>query len=185
MFPRLAEPRLREALDDTRVVLLAGPRQAGKTTLARTVAARGMAFLSLDDATALAAARADPVGFIRGVDRAVMDEVQRAPDVLLAIKESVDADPRPGRFLLTGSADLMTLPRVADSLAGRMEVVRLLPLAQAELRGREQSPFLDAAFEGRLPDAGDVVIGEALVRLVLAGGYPEALARRTAARREN
>jgi hypothetical protein len=185
MFPRLVEPRLREALEDTRVVLLAGPRQAGKTTLARAVAARGMVFLSLDDATALAAARADPVGFIRGLDRAVVDEVQRAPGLLLAIKESVDADPRPGRFLLTGSADLMTLPRVADSLAGRMEVVRLLPLAQAELRGREQSPFLATVFEGRLPDAGSTVAGEALVRLVLAGGYPEALARRTAARREN
>lgn len=188
MYPRLAETRVREALGDTRVVLLAGPRQAGKTTLARAVSARGMAFLTLDDATALAAARADPVGFARGLDHAVVDEVQRAPGLLLAIKESVDADPRPGRFLLTGSADLMALPRVADSLAGRMEAVRLLPLAQAELRGAAEGPRLLAeAFEGRPPvaGAGDAALGEDLVRLVLAGGYPEALARRSAARRED
>lgn len=185
MFPRLVEARVREALGDTRVVLLAGPRQAGKTTLARGVAARGMVFLTLDDATTLAAARADPVGFIRGLDRAVVDEVQRAPEVLLAIKESVDSDPRPGRFLLTGSADLMTLPRVADSLAGRMEVVRLLPLAQAELRGLAMSPFVDTVFDGRLPATSEVTVGADLVRLVLAGGYPEAIARRSAARRED
>src|SRR5690606_25545208 len=105
------------ALADTRVVLLTGPRQSGKTTLVQQWAGEGMAFFTLDNATTLDAARSDPVGFIRGLDRAVIDEVQRAPDLMLAIKESVDADRRPGRFLLTGSANLMTLPRVADSLA--------------------------------------------------------------------
>jgi hypothetical protein len=91
-------------------------------------------FLTLDDQTTLETARADPVGFIRGLDRAVIDEVQRAPEVLLAIKRSVDMDKRPGRFLLTGSANLMTLPNVADSLAGRMEIAERLPLSQSELR---------------------------------------------------
>jgi uncharacterized protein len=125
VYPRFVEPRVREALSDTRVVMVAGLRQAGKTTLARQVAGHAMPFLTLDDATTRAAALADPVGFVRGLDRAVIDEVQRAPDLLLAMKASVDTDRRPGRFLLTGSANLMTLPRVADSLAGRMEIVRL------------------------------------------------------------
>ena len=135
MYPRFVERRIREALADTRVVLICGPRQSGKTTLARRIADDVIPFVTLDDATALDAASSDPIGFVRGLDRAVIDEVQRAPGLMLAIKTSVDTDPRPGRFLLTGSADLMTLPRVADSLAGRMGIVRLLPLAQAELRG--------------------------------------------------
>ena len=176
MYPRLVERRVREALDDTRVVLVCGPRQSGKTTLAQQIASDAMPFITLDDATTLKAASTDPVGFVRGFDRAVIDEIQRAPDLILAIKVSVDADPRPGRFLLTGSADLMTLPRVADSLAGRMAIVRLLPLAQAELRGVVPD-FLDRAFTGQPPTFGTPVIGNSLVETVLAGGYPEALTR--------
>ena len=174
MYPRFIENRVNEALTYTRVVLVSGPRQSGKTTLARQIAAGKIPFLNLDDKTTLDAALADPVGFIRGLDRAVIDEVQHAPDLLLAIKTAVDADPRPGRFLLTGSANLMTVPRVADSLAGRMKIVRLLPLAQAELKGRP-STFLDTAFEGQVPRTGDIVVGADLIEKVLAGGYPEAL----------
>lgn len=185
MYPRFVERRVGQAMSDTRVVLLAGPRQAGKTTLARKVAeGTGMAFLTLDDATTLDAARGDPVGFVRGLDRAVIDEVQRVPELLLAVKGSVDADRRPGRFLLTGSANLMSLPRVADSLAGRMEVVRLLPLAQGEIRGGPPG-FLDQAFGGGVPAVGQVVVGDDLLAVVLAGGYPEALARDSWARRQD
>lgn len=140
MYPRFVEHRVREVMTDTRVVLICGPRQSGKTTLVRRVADGDIPFVTLDDATTLGAASTDPGGFVRGLDRAVIDEIQRAPDLVLAIKTAVDADPRAGRFLLTGSADLMTLPRVADSLAGRMGIVRLLPLAQAELRGAPR-PF--------------------------------------------
>ncbi|MDE0201627.1 MAG: AAA family ATPase [Rhodospirillaceae bacterium] len=122
MYPRFVERRIREALEDTRVVLVCGPRQSGKTTLAQQIAGDTIPFITLDDATTFEAASSDPVGFVRGIDRAVIDEVQRAPDLILAIKATVDVDPRPGRFLLTGSADLMTLPRVADSLAGRMGI---------------------------------------------------------------
>jgi predicted AAA+ superfamily ATPase len=184
MYPRLAERRIREALSDTRIVMVAGPRQAGKTTLAHQVAGERMPFLTLDDATTRAGALADPVGFIRRLDRAVIDEVQRAPELLLALKASVDADPSPGRFLLTGSANLMTLPRVADSLAGRMEIIRLLPLAQAEIKATAPA-FLDQVFAGAVPPPGALVVGDELVETVLAGGYPEALTRRSWARRQD
>ncbi len=176
MYPRFIENRVNEALTDTRVVLVSGPRQSGKTTLARQIASTNIPFLNLDDKTTLDAASADPVGFIRGLDRAVIDEIQRVPDLLLAIKTAVDTDPRPGRFLLTGSANLMTVPRVADSLAGRMKVVRLLPLAQAELQGKP-SVFLETVFAGQVPKIGDAVAGADLLERVLAGGYPEALTR--------
>ena len=176
MYPRFVETRVQEALADTRVVLLCGPRQSGKTTLVQRIAGDTIPFITLDDATTLGATSADPVGFVRGLDRAVIDEIQRAPGLVLAIKVAVDADPRPGRFLLTGSADLMTLPRVADSLAGRTGIFRLLPLAQAELRGASTS-FFDEVFAGKPPKSGSPVIGEGLVETVLAGGYPEALTR--------
>lgn len=184
MYQRNLTPRIEEALADTRVVMLAGPRQAGKTTLVRQWSDQGRTYLTLDDATTRAAARSDPTGFVRGLERATIDEVQRAPDLLLAIKSVVDRDPTPGRFLLTGSANLMTLPQIADSLAGRMETLRLLPLAQAELRGRA-SAFLERAFGGVAPQARYAIIGEALVEAVLAGGYPEALARRGWTRRQD
>ncbi|MYE80885.1 MAG: AAA family ATPase, partial [Gammaproteobacteria bacterium] len=176
MYPRFVERRIRAALADTRVVLICGPRQSGKTTLAQHIAGKDMPFLTLDDPTVLQAAKADPVGFVRGLDRAVIDEIQRAPDLILAIKGAVDGDPRPGRFLLTGSANLMTLPRVADSLAGRMSIMRLLPLAQAELR-ESPSSFLDLVFAGQPPEIGLPLFGEDLLETVLAGGFPEAVAR--------
>ena len=184
MYPRFVEPRIRDALADTRVVLLSGPRQSGKTTLGRKLANGGMTYMTLDNATVLDAARGDPVGFVRALDRAIIDEVQRVPGLMLAIKESVDADRRPGRFLLTGSADLMALPRVADSLAGRMEVMRLFPLAQCEMRG-VNSGFLAAAFVGEVPSVTAAVVGQGLVEAVLAGGYPEALTRRSWVRRQD
>jgi len=115
MFARALTPRIKLALTDTPVVLVVGPRQAGKTTLVRQFAGSGMQYITLDDAAARQSAEDDPAGFIRNLDRAVIDEVQRAPELLLAIKKTVDEDRRPGRFLLTSSADLMTLPRVADS----------------------------------------------------------------------
>ena len=182
LYPRRIEQRLAEALLDTPVVLLAGPRQAGKTTLVRQVAAKGLRYLTLDDDLTLLAARADPVGLIRSLDRAVIDEIQRAPQLLLAIKKSVDEDRRPGRFLLTGSANLMALPLVADSLAGRMETLSLMPLSQTEIEGHSAN-WIDQAFAGQLLRADTPALGAELVERVLRGGYPEAVSRVSAKRR--
>lgn len=126
-----------EAMRDTPVVLRAGPRQTGKTTRVRKLPTQeGLRYLTLDDEPTLLSAREDTAGMIRSLDRAVIDEIQRAPELLLAIKRSVDEDRRPGRFLLTGSANLMLLPAVADSSAGRMETLPLLPLSQSEIEAR-------------------------------------------------
>jgi len=182
LYSRLIEARIAEALADTPVVLVAGPRQAGKTTLVRQMATQGMRYLTLDDELTLLSARADPVGMVRSLDRAIIDEIQRAPQLLLAIKKSIDEDRRPGRFLLTGSANLMALPTAADSLAGRMETLTLLPLSQSELCGNTAN-WIDAAFAGRLLNVAMPVVGAALVEAVLRGGYPEAISRRDARRR--
>jgi uncharacterized protein len=184
MYPRWIEERVRNEMSDTRVVLLSGPRQAGKTTLAKKVAEKGATFLTLDDPTTLSAARNDPVAFVRGLDRATIDEIQRAPELILAIKRSVDEDTRPGRFLLTGSANLLTIPTVADSLAGRMAIVDLLPLSMSEIR-RRPTRFLDEVFRGNAPMPSETIVGEDLVTAVLTGGYPEVLLRRTWNRRRD
>lgn len=182
LYPRWIEPRIDEALQDTPVVLLAGPRQAGKTTLVRQFAERGLHYLTLDDELTLLSAREDPVGMIRNLDRAIIDEIQRAPQLLLAIKKSVDEDRRPGRFLLTGSANLMALPTVADSLAGRMETLMLLPLSQSEIENRPAN-WIDRIFAGDILTTDRPELGNKLIERVLRGGYPEAVARPTAKRR--
>ena len=182
LYPRWIERRIDEAMLDTPVVLLAGPRQAGKTTLVRQFADQELHYLTLDDELTLLSAREDPVGMIRNLDRAVIDEIQRAPQLLLAIKKSVDEDRRPGRFLLTGSANLMALPTVADSLAGRMETLLLLPLSQSEIENRPAN-WVDSIFAGEILAADSPVLGKELVERVLRGGYPEAVARPTEKRR--
>ncbi len=182
LYPRWIEPRIDEALLDTPVVLLAGPRQAGKTTLVRQYAERGLSYLTLDDELTLLSALEDPVGMIRNLDRAVIDEIQRAPQLLLAIKKSVDEDRRPGRFLLTGSANLMALPTVADSLAGRMETLFLLPLSQSEIENRP-SNWISSIFAGQILTANPSIVGNELIEPVLRGGYPESVSRPTAKRR--
>src|SRR2546425_6107868 len=143
--PRFAETRLVEALADTPVVFIHGPRQCGKTTLARIVGdSRGYSYFSFDDPAALAAAKADPSGFVAELPaRAILDEVQRVPELFSPLKLTVDRRRTPGRFLLTGSANVLLLPRIAESLAGRGEVLRLHPLAQGGIAG-PLPPFLDA-----------------------------------------
>lgn len=176
IVPRLAVQQVERALGDTPVVLVTGPRQSGKTTLVRRLLGGDRRYITLDDATSQEAALSDPVGLVRGLDRVTIDEVQRAPDVLRAIKVSLDEDRRPGRFLLTGSANVLALPQVSESLAGRLAVVSLLPLSPAEVRGKEPD-FLGRAFDGGIADVGETIVGDDLVRLVLTGGFPEMLFR--------
>jgi len=178
--------RVRQSLQDTPAVLVNGPRQCGKTTLAKQFA-HGMQYITLDDATTLEVARLDPVGLVGKLDRAIIDEVQRAPQLLLALKHSIDEDRRPGRFLLTGSANLLSLPQIADSLAGRMEVHTLLPLSQSELQGR-QSDFLQRAQTHDWPIENSQWVTPAVhgrrdtVINVLAGGFPEMRSRASSSR---
>ncbi|HZH02631.1 MAG TPA: ATP-binding protein [Myxococcaceae bacterium] len=185
VYPRFIDRRVREVLADTPVAALNGPRQSGKSTLAMTFAGEKRQYVTLDDQATMVSARRDPVGFIRELDRAVIDEVQRVPELLLAIKKSVDEDRRPGRFLLTGSADLLAVPTVGDSLAGRMEVIPLYPLSRGEVLGRKVPTFLRQVFSGRVPEPAERLLGGWLTSVVLAGGYPEVLARRTDRRRRD
>lgn len=185
MYLRIAEPQIRTALRDARVVAISGPRQSGKTTLARRFAKQGRKFVTLDNQPTLAAAKSDPVAFIRGLDRAVIDEVQRAPDLLLAIKQSVDEDRRPGRFLLTGSANLLTVKTIHESLAGRVEIVPLYPLGRSEQLGIKHPQFIAKAFRGAVPDTAEALSKEKLSDWVMAGGYPEAIKRRSERRRQD
>jgi len=171
------------ALADTPVIMLIGPRQCGKTTLAQQFSEKGFAYVTLDDDTVLGAVRSDPTGFVRGFDRVAIDEVQRAPELLRAIKLSVDNDRRAGRFLLTGSANILTLPQVSESLAGRMEIITLMPFSRAEIAGKAPT-FLKTAFTGKLVKPGSALVGDELVSAVLAGGYPEMLRRESARRRQ-
>lgn len=179
MIVRHLTPVLQEVLEDTPVLMLVGARQVGKSTLAAGLTLPDRHF-TLDDLSTLAAARSDPAGFIRALpDGALIDEIQRAPELLLPLKASVDRDRRPGRFLLTGSANVLTLPRVADSLAGRMSVHQLWPLSQGELAGTPED-FIATVFGEDLPPAATP---DDLVPRLLQGGYPEVLSRRTERRR--
>jgi hypothetical protein len=174
----LARP-LRAALADTPVVVVVGPRQAGKSTLVTNLAGYQAEYVTLDDPSVLAAARRDPVGFIDQFDDSViLDEVQRAPELFLPIKAAVDRDRRPGRFLLTGSANVLLIPSVADALVGRVEVLTLWPLSTAELQGRSGERFFEWLFAKRptLP-RGDAIDRPQLIDRLLRGGYPEVVER--------
>lgn len=186
MFPRHVEPLLADALVDTPVVLLNGARQTGKSTLVQAMAARdGRRYLTLDDRVVLAAAKNDPTGFIAALSGpVVMDEVQRAPELFLDIKAAVDRDRTPGRFLLTGSANVLLLPALADSLAGRMETLALWPLSGAEQAHDASYNRADALFDGELTTGPRLAFDRTqLVRTLLQGGFPEALARGNMRRR--
>jgi len=178
LYPRFVRCRLEEALKDTPVVLVHGPRQCGKTTLARLVGeAAGYEYITFDDDVQLAAAKADPVGFVADLaDKTVLDEVQRVPALFLALKSAVDRERRPGRIILTGSANVLLVPKLADSLAGRMEILRLHPLAQDEIEGKA-SCFIDALFAAQFRNRHFERLGYELAERIVAGGYPAALLR--------
>ena len=186
MISRHATRCLLDGLRDTPVLSLQGARQTGKSTLVRALAEQGHSarYLTLDAAAARAAAIGDPEGFIAGLDRpVVIDEAQRAPALALAIKAAVDADRSPGQFLLTGSASVLSLPKLAESLAGRMEVHTLWPFSQGELGGVRET-FIDRMFRAKplTPDTAPDT-ERTLVERICRGGYPEVRTRRNVARR--
>ena len=216
MYRRNLMPLLQDALSDSPVVLLNGARQTGKTTLVQALAEKqpeeyqareqplARTYLSLDDAGVLSAARSDPAGFLAGFSNPlVIDEVQHAPELFPAIKAAVDKRREPGRFLLTGSANVLLLPRLSESLAGRMEILTLWPLAQSEIENKSQSENRsqsESPTSGRNGSLIDLLFGDAfsqllapgllpevpkedLIRRIVAGGYPEPLARVSDARR--
>jgi uncharacterized protein len=184
ILPRRSAQLVEEALGDTRVVLLNGARQCGKSTLAAQVGdARGAEWRSLDWAETRSAAINDPTGFVAGDGTMVIDEVQRIPELLLSIKAEVDADPRPGRFLLTGSARVLGLRDLPDTLPGRMETIELWPLSQGEIDGKPDG-FVDAIFEhGPAVRHASAETRSGYVDRIVRGGFPEALARATTRRR--
>jgi len=192
MNKRTIHTQLMEALTDTPVVFLRGARQTGKTTLVKQLAEESSdsknirQYISLDSATTLAGALEDPTGFLQGLKKPVIiDEAQRASALMLAIKEDVDRERHAGRYLLTGSANILTLPGIADSLAGRMEVLTLYPLSQGEIAGTRED-FIRALFQKDFPatDAGKGSLSkETLLEAIALGGYPEVLSRSNPNRR--
>ena len=221
IYPRYAEYRLLEAIEDSPMVLIHGPRQCGKTTLAQTICAPeytgspggdpivnslpysighsvsgSYEYISLDDDNLRVGAQEDPVGFVDDLpENVVLDEVQRAPELFTALKLAVDRNRTPGRFVLTGSSNILLLERLADSLAGRQEIVRLHPLSQSEIEAgsteleetawQDLPPtgFLDRLFGGGFRISQTARLGRQLYHRIVAGGFPPALARTAAHRR--
>ncbi len=186
MYNRFSDKGILEALEDTSTILITGARQTGKSTLCRQLIETGVfkgQSITMDDPATLAAALADPLGFLESLDKhVIIDEVQRAPELFLSIKKLIDEDRKGRRIILTGSADVMTLPKVADSLAGRIEIHRLWPLSQNEIRGQLPG-FLKTlvAEDGRFP--GIKTDWKDMVQMIKMGGYPEAVQRTTERRR--
>lgn len=170
-------------MQDRRVLLLSGARQCGKTTLAKQLRSDTVEYVTLDDPIAREAAQADPLGFVRRSTRTlIIDEIQRVPDLLPAIKLVVDEDQRPGQFLLTGSANLAAIPQANESLAGRVAKIRLRPLSAGEQK-KAGAQFLERAFKGEFAQKTPAVTRDELVELALAGGYPEAMGMNASGRR--
>ena len=188
LYERFSAARMGEALGDAPAVLIHGPRQCGKTTLALQAGGqRNYHYLSFDDDNQMQAAKSDPVGFVRNLpNKCILDEIQRVPELFTSLKVSVDKSKQPGRYILTGSTNVLLLPALADSLAGRMEIIRLRPLAQCEVAG-EKPDFLARLFGGGLSALAKQRrfrrLGNSLIERICAGGYPAALRRGTARRR--
>ncbi len=184
MKQRHLTPFVLEALSDTPIVFIQGPRQSGKTTLVQQLG-RKADYFTLDDAAVLAAAQSDPTGFVAGLPEIVsLDEVQKCPALIPAIKRSVDQDRRAGRFLLTGSANALLLPAISESLAGRMEVLRLWPFSQGEIEAVQET-FIDRCFAtDSKAGTGLTCSWPSLVDRIVPGGYPEPLSRKDPARRQ-
>ena len=174
-YIRWQKESVKEALKLRRVVVISGARQTGKTTLSRQVIPEGN-YRSLDDTDMLELAFLDPKGFImNNSGTMVIDEIQKAPKLFPEIKQAVDKNNRPGQYLLTGSANILTLPAISDSLAGRIKYMRLRPLSVGETLGKKPV-FLERAFNSDFPDKITGYNKTDIIDLAFRGGYPEAVA---------
>lgn len=182
-LPRWQSAQVSERMNDRRVLLLSGARQCGKTTLAKQLRSDTVEYVTLDDPIAREAAQADPIGFVRRNARTlIIDEIQRVPDLLPAIKLVVDEDQRPGQFLLTGSANLSAIPQANESLAGRVAKIRLRPLSVGEQK-QAGAAFLEHAFKEDFAQKAPAMTRDELVEQALMGGYPEATGLNASGRR--
>jgi len=181
MYKRKLTPRIKEALKDTPAIVISGARQTGKSTLAKSLIGPGFdaQYLSFDNSNTLANAKLDPVGFIGELQGPIiLDEIQRVPELFLSIKHAIDQNRKPGQFLLTGSANLLSLPKLGDSLTGRVELFELWPLSQEEILETESS-FLQNVF-GEKPIRNIKAIKKTdLQKRIFRGSFPEALIRPT------
>jgi uncharacterized protein len=173
LYPRWQKTTIKQMLSERRVLMLSGPRQSGKTTLSRELESDLTEYRTLDDGTLREAAKNDPQGFIkRRTKTLIIDEVQRIPSLLPAIKKAVDEDTRPGQYLLTGSANIQSLPTVRESLAGRIAKIRLRPLAQGELM-KNVPRFIESAFKQSFSHSQTYHDRDAILETAFRGGFPE------------
>ena len=186
MYKRNITNSIIDALTDTPVILVNGARQTGKSTLCKDLIKSGefhAQIVTMDDPVTLLAAKKDPLGFLEDLDKhVIIDEVQRAPELLLPIKKLIDEDRKGRRIIITGSADIMMLPKVGDSLAGRIEIHNLWPLSQDEITGTE-SNFLNTLInpDGKFKPTN--VSWKDIASKMRVGGYPESLERSSPQRR--
>lgn len=172
---RAIRPKIEEALSDTPVILLHGARQVGKTTLVRSFT--NYEYFTLDNATTRALAQTDPTGFIQGLPKnSIIDEIQLVPELMPAIKERIDNNRQAGTFLLTGSANVLLIPKASESLAGRMEILTLAPLSQSEIANTNNT-FIDNLFNNKTIVHNGAINKADLTKRMLQGGYPEARTR--------
>lgn len=184
MLARNIEQFLKDAVEDTPVLLVNGARQSGKSTLVKMLFKETHQYLTLDDPTTLAAIKNDPLSFLEQLEKpSIIDEIQRAPELFVSIKKVVDENRRPGFFVLTGSANVLTLPKLSESLAGRMEIHTLWPFSQGEILGVKET-FIDKAFSETFKPVHKSIEIEELAEMIIKGGYPDAIIRNNQERRD-
>lgn len=188
MIKRNITDSILKAVKDTPVVFLNGARQTGKSTLVKMIVESDYpaSYITFDEAGVLAGAKADPAGFIKHITLpSALDEVQRIPELFLAIKAEVDKHRKAGRFILTGSANVLLLPKIAESLAGRMEIITLMPFSQGELLGKREA-FIDTIFsDDKLQWEIPAFDRSELIKKIITGGFPEIITREQADRQHS
>lgn len=170
MFPRILESHLKEAIKYFPVILVTGARRVGKSTLVMKLLDN---YITFDDITIYLSAKADPASFVKSLERPVIiDEVQRVPELLLAIKQDVDINRKNGSYILTGSANILGFKNLADTLAGRLAILELFPLTCKEINGKTEN-ILGILFNASFGKRTLSIDENSLIERILIGGYPE------------